>query len=273
MTNPLQKRKNTQSSLNNPRSRSRYRSVARKSRSTVRANPVLAKHWDHSLTPSQNYENLGFVKKLNRLVDPRSDAAQGVKRKGENDGLLEYGENFGVEEVQEIMGDEKEQGPAIGEMKVVRDKDGKILRIAQESNPRKAEISHQGTQAEETWKVARPEDGLADADPQTHTGEKSRRSANRLVEKLEDTAAEYSRGPSAAGARRLSPREREWCTAMVAKHGAEASGDNDGHIKFDWDAMCRDRKMNVMQLSRGQMRQKIKRFLASQGKNAIEIDA
>ena len=265
MGRQLQKRKNTQPSLNTQRSKVHHRTPGQKSRAVIRANPLLAQHWDYTLTPRQNYAKLGLAKHANDKIDPRS---QNATRLGDVGSRKRKRGNVAVGAESQTEGTNN----GIGEMKVVRDPiSGAILRVVQEQ-VQEEETALDGTDAEKTWAQAHLHDGLRDIedrveDDGAHQASKHRE--NRLVDALERDATRQSRGSPAAKQKRLSPREREWCASMVAKHGVAMQGEGVRAVKCDWDAMCRDRKMNVLQLSRGQMREKIGRYLEGEQKVAV----
>lgn len=197
---------------------------------------ALQKHWDETLTDRENYARMGVCKWVNGRVDPRS----GRKRKRE----------------------ESQEREVIGEMSVVRDPvSGAILRIvsAEDKKRRKRGM----TEAEKTWTARRVE---VESDNEAEEAERIVGEGIRLADEFEKEAEIREKAPSAAKSRRLSPRDKDWCARMVAKHqvgGQSSTGEDD--LDLDWEAMCRDRKMNVYQLTKGQMKRKIKQYLQDTG--------
>ncbi len=88
-----------------------------------------------------------------------------------------------------------------------------------------------------------------DNQPIADSGANKRSSKSSVVAQLIEQAAGGVRKPP----RRQSEHEKAWLAALAAKHG-----DNYG-------AMFRDMKMNVMQLSEGDIKRRIRRWREAQG--------
>lgn len=252
MGKQLQTRKNTQPSLRTSRSRSSRQNPARKSKSSILANSILKKHWDHELNARQNYRRMGLLKKVNGRIDPHNGRVVGLARRdGSRDEVLE--KTFKGTKGRTDNEDGNREVAPIAEMKVVRDPvSGAILEVVGSEKTQQSKR----TAAERTWYATGNSDEES-SDEDTENKHVAQTKPSRLADELEYEAAEGAKAPSAATQRKLNPREREWCARMVAKHGVK----NGSHIKCDWNGMCRDGKMNVYQLSKGQMKSKIKRYI------------
>ena len=188
---------------------------------------------------------------------------RGAKRKRGEMGIVDGGAEGGKA---------VEDGAMAGEMRVVRGKDGRILRVVREAGAEKKERREEEverTAAERTWGSRRLE-GEEDGDEEVEPEQDKNGQGTRLVDQLEEQAARQSQGPPASKLKKLSPREKEWCAAMVAKHGVAVEGQDSKSVRFDWEAAFRDSKMNVWQLSKGQMKEKVKRYVAKEHVELIE---
>lgn len=116
------------------------------------------------------------------------------------------------------------------EARVERDADGKIIRVihpeAKHENPLNDPLNDLEDENMEEW------NGLGDG----VQGER-----NGIVEQLEEMASRAAEKKP----RKQSGREREWIARLVGKHGEDVG------------AMMRDRRLNPMQQTEGDIRKRI----------------
>ena len=177
-------------------------------------------------TLSQNYARLGLVAKLGTTaggVEKRAGAKKPAK------------DRFRVKSITQAV---------VGEAKVERDADGKIVRIVRPgqsttANPLRDPLSQFDTDEEadeddgddgEEW------GGLEDDDDD---GE----ARTEVVRQLEEEASR----PVEPTVRRQSSREVEWLERLVAKHGDDTL------------AMARDIKLNPMQQTKADIAKRLKK--------------
>ena len=252
MGRQLQKRKLTQPSLNTPRPRASQRTPSQKAKSDIQSNVLLGKHWDHSITAAENYKRMGVVKRLRGRIDPHGARFDGA------------GLSRGVKRT--VDGEEKNEGVA-DEMKVVRDPiSGAILKVVNGSETTK-KVEKRSTAAQEAWKGRTMPDLLDESDEEEAQSIIRIGGGQTLADEIEVEARIRSRAPSAAKVKRLSPRDKELCARLVDKYGVSG----EGYMECDLHKMCRD-KMNVMQLSHGQIRARMSKYLGGQGKKLVEVD-
>ncbi|KAI9368176.1 ribosome biogenesis protein Nop16 [Aspergillus egyptiacus] len=201
----------------------------------VLGNAIIAENWDRKLTLTQNYRRLGLVHRLN------APTGGSEKRKTED----------GLEEVQDslhIKGsvDAVVKNAAVGETKVERDPEtGKIIRVIR-SNDEEVEVAGHKVRASNPLN-----DPLNDlSDDEDSSKPKSKNPMNDIVRQLEQQAKEAGSVPKKP--RHQSKREEEWIMRLVERHGE------------NYAAMARDRKLNPMQQTEGDLRRRISKWKASQ---------
>ncbi|KAJ5925505.1 hypothetical protein N7454_008144 [Penicillium verhagenii] len=194
----------------------------------VLGNAIIAANWDKDLTLTQNYKNLGLLHKLNAPTGGR-------------------------ERLPGTVGDDathslqiRDSGKAsaqidLGEIRVERDPEtGKILRVIRDDE--QIEV------AGRSHRAANPlNDPLNDIED-TVLDFKNSASGTDVVKKLERQANSEGVAEKAKKPRHLSAREIEWVSRLVEKHGE------------DLMAMVRDRKLNPMQQSVGDLRRRIDKY-------------
>lgn len=130
-----------------------------------------------------------------------------------------------------------------GEVQVVRDADGHILEIIDpEASTKKANPLHD------------PLNDLEDESDGDIHANVAHPTANKVVAQLEaQAAAEEEELARTKKPRQQSTREQEWVESLVEKHGD------------DYSAMFRDRKLNPMQQSEGDLKRRVKKWKAKHG--------
>ena len=224
--------------------RERQKAKARSSVSTVKAknhgrtksgrrkvdflgNKAIAENWDRKQTVTQNYKRLGLSSRLNAATG----GVEKLKPGKENHGV-------GVIAVQKVQPEAKIRTE---EVRVERDGDGNITRVIRPGG-------------EATKRTPNPlndplndlEEEDADEGGVEGTGNKS-----NVVAALEQEAAEEAEKLAKKRPRQQSKREEEWLGRLIARHGQ------------DTRAMARDRKLNPMQQTEGDVQRRLKKWLAS----------
>lgn len=236
-----------------------------KSKKQILNNPIIAANWDSKQTLSQNYARLGLTTRLNKKSGGTERHANATP--GSSLAVHPSGNKSQLKETT-IDGEEDQNADAMPEVRVERDPEtGAILRIIETNAPASRAPSRRLTAAEESLSASRRK-GLNpsseqdmdkqedDAEFSAFTGEHASDgfvgsaaladASNSVFRQLSDAARSAKGQPKAK--RKQSARERDWCARLVAKHGDDIS------------AMFKDRSMNVLQLSQGQLRDKVAVF-------------
>lgn len=224
-----------------------------KSNRKIFNNPIIAANYDPKQTLSQNYRRLGLATKLNNPTGgtekTASTVAQDTPTAPPEDALAIASRNKLPTEV------------AAAETRVERDPaTGKILRIVPDDADPSAPPRTQRAAA------YTPLHGpLNDLDPAASSdsdefhgfddphaaagfvGKRALHSNNPILQQLEAQVARLQGQPKSK--RKQSEREVEWVRALVAAHGD------------DFVAMARDRRLNVMQQSVGDVRRRVRKYL------------
>jgi nucleolar protein 16 len=243
-----------------------------KSKKLLLANPLIAANWDKSQTLAQNYSRLGLARKLNGHtggVDKTSSlhasnvgkTTAGIDSQGDRD-MLDVHSKRGPRVTQIIP----------TEARIERDSEGRIVRIIDDPSavvPEKKEKTWatplndplNAVDDEEEYDSDNPfgaeEDGESGRPMQDRKGHMQHLSAH-VGTSLETNAPQQSvvqqlSAQAAMGGgkkiRKQSPREREWCAALIKKHGMG-----------NWKPMQRDTKLNVMQQSEGDIRKRVETY-------------
>lgn len=244
MARPLQKKKN-KSSLH------RVRQKPKSKRINIKSNPIVAANWYYALPPlslppsttsqpltsihhrdqtqtlSQNYHRLGLSSKLNA---PTGGTEYKVSKSNPKSALA-------------IPSSRAPKSLGTEEVKVVRDPEtGAIVSVqpsAAESRARRNPLND-------------PLNDLSDDDEEGFDGLDGEdvRESKGIVPDLEASAAfEKKKRP-----RLQSERERAWCRGLVDRWGD------------DWGGMVKDRRLNPMQQSEGELRKRVGLWLSRQSR-------
>ncbi|GES65769.1 nucleolar protein 16 [Aspergillus terreus] len=201
----------------------------------VLGNAIIAENWDRKLTLTQNYRRLGLVHRLNA-------PAGGSEKRATKDGTIvtDPEDPLYIKSSTESIA----KSLALGEAKVERDPEtGKIIRVI--GNDDEVEIA--GRKRRRANPLNDPLNDLSDNEEDASAGpNKNGRSA--IVQQLERQADKESSQVAKKKPRHLSKREEEWIQALIQRHGDNIS------------AMVRDRKLNPMQQSEGDLKRRIRKW-------------
>ncbi|KAJ5124483.1 Ribosome biogenesis protein Nop16 [Penicillium bovifimosum] len=199
----------------------------------VLGNQIIADNWDRNLTLTQNYQRLGLMHKLNAPSGGRERLPGKEEEFPENQNSLH------------IRGSAKADAAKLdlGETRVERDPEtGHILRVIHDDEDDKIEIA--GRQRSRKNPLNDPLNELA-----SHSNPLA---DSMIVKQLELQADMEGKTVKAKKPRFQSSREGEWAQRLIEKHG-----DN-------YAAMVRDRKLNPMQQSEGDLRRRLNKWKKSQ---------
>lgn len=190
---------------------------------------------DRKQTLTQNYRRLGLVHRLN------APAGGSEKRR---DGAPEAPEDS-LHINSSAMASTKK---GLGETKVERDPEtGKILRVVRDDDS----FEFAGKKLRRNNPLDDPLDDLSDNEEGSGPIEKQEKPpASAIVQQLEQQADKE--GQVEKKPRHQSRREDEWITRLIEKYGD------------DLTAMARDRKLNPMQQTEGDLRRRIRKWKQSQ---------
>ncbi|KAL5333350.1 nucleolar protein 16 [Aspergillus crustosus] len=204
-----------------------------KKKINVLGNAIIAENWDRHLTLTQNYRHLGLLHRLN------APSGGSEKRKTEK----------GFEDTQDALHikgsvDSVVKNSAIGETQVERDPEtGKIIRVVRKDEE---EIEIAGRKHRASNPLNDPLNELSGGEDDI--APQGKKAKNNIVQQLEAQASvEAPKKP-----RHQSKREDEWITRLVERHGE------------NYAAMSRDRKLNPMQQTPGDLRKRINKWKATQ---------
>jgi len=226
MARPLQKKKN-KSSL--PRVRQKPKSK----RISIKSNPIVAAAWNKSLTLSQNYHRLGLSSKLNA-----STGGTEFKTPQKDDAAEKQGDL--------AIPSSKARKAQVGSVKVVRDETGRITGVVPDGESERKRKRNP---------LNDPMNDLSDSDPEEEEGRPAKISkqdtqARGIVAELEES----SRYEKAQRPRKMSQRDREWLGRLVGRYGE------------DFGAMARDRRMNPMQQTEGDLKRRVVVWMKEEGR-------
>lgn len=193
---------------------------------------ILRLYRDRDLTLTQNYKRLGLLHKLN--------APSGGKER-----LPGQEDPSAAPNSLHITGSGKTATQIeLGETKVERDPEtGKILRVIRDED----EIEIAGRKRRRANPLNDPLNELSDDETEAQLAP-----GTEVVQQLERQANREGQAVKSKKPRHLSQREVEWITKLVEKHGENLA------------AMVRDRKLNPMQQSEGDLRRRINRWKKAQ---------
>ncbi|KAJ5634661.1 Ribosome biogenesis protein Nop16 [Penicillium herquei] len=227
----LQKRKN-RSGLSKARAKNNRLKSGNK-KINVLGNAIIAENWNKELTLTQNYKNLGLLHKLNAPAGGRE------RLPGTEDDIK-------ASHSLQIRGSAKADAQIeLGEIQVERDPEtGKILRVIREEE----QIEVAGRKLRAANPLNDPLNDLEAKEAELQ----SRAPGTSIVQQLERQADLEGVAGKAKKPRHQSSREGEWISRLVAKYGD------------DVNAMFRDRKLNPMQQSVGDLRRRINKWKKTQ---------
>lgn len=184
------------------------------------------------MTLTQNYRRLGLVHRLN------APAGGSEKRR---DGVTEEPTDSLHINGSAVANTKK----GLGETKVERDPEtGKIMRIVRDDDM----IEFAGQKLRRTNPLGDPLDDLSDGAAEDEGDEGVKGTDSAIVQQLERQADKEGRAVQNKKPRHQSKREDEWITMLIEKHGDDVT------------AMARDRKLNAMQQTEGDLRRRIRKW-------------
>lgn len=190
---------------------------------------------DKKLTLTQNYKRLGLLHKLNAPTG-------GQERLPGQEDLPETSNSL------HINGSAKAASQIdVGETRVERDPEtGKILRVIRDED----EMEVAGRKLRRSNPLNDPLNDLSDDEAEGNIT--STAPATSIVQQLERQADLEGVVSKAKKPRHQSTREQDWIARLVEKYGD------------DYTAMARDRKLNPMQQSEGDLRRRINKWKKTQ---------
>ncbi|PGH35761.1 nucleolar protein 16 [[Emmonsia] crescens] len=235
----LQKRKNRSGA---PRVKQRANRLKNGNKKiNVLGNAIIAQNWDKKLTLTQNYRRLGLASQLNAPTggaEKKLDDPSNGQQRADSLHLLS---STTVKVLKPT------------EARVERDPDtGRILRVIYPENNDEVEIA--GRKRRKANPLEDPLNEVGDFDlNDTTMSIPGNMSSSAVVQALERQAALEEEALKKKQPRQQSRREEEWLERLVAKHGDNV------------DAMVRDRRLNRMQQTEGDIRRRLKKWKERRG--------
>ncbi|OJD25862.1 nucleolar protein 16 [Blastomyces percursus] len=235
----LQKRKNVSGA---PRVKQRSNRLKNGNKKiNVLGNAIIAQNWDKKLTLTQNYRRLGLASQLNAPTG-------GAERK-----LADFSTGQQHTDSLHLLPSSttlKMLKPT--EARVERDPEtGRILRVIHPENDDKVEIA--GRKRRKANPLEDPLNEVSQASLGNSSMSIPGSMSSAVVQALERQAALEEESLKKKQPRHQSKREEEWLERLVAKHG-----DNVG-------AMVRDRRLNPMQQTEGDIKRRLKKWKERRG--------
>lgn len=191
---------------------------------------------DRNLTLTQNYQRLGLMHKLNAPSGGRERLPAKDEQFPENKNSLHIRGSAKADAAKLDLGSTRvERDPETGAiLRVIHDDDDDSIEVAGRRLSRKNPLNDPLNALESGEVESNP---LADS---------------IIVQQLERQADQEGKTVRAKKPRFQSTREGEWAQRLIEKHGE------------DFTAMARDRKLNPMQQSVGDLRRRINKWKKSQ---------
>ncbi|PGH12161.1 nucleolar protein 16 [Helicocarpus griseus UAMH5409] len=238
----LQKRKNRSGAPRVKQKSNRLKNGNKKI--DVLGNPIIAENWDKKLTLTQNYRRLGLAAKLN--------APTGGAEKNRQQASNDQQQPTDSLHVLSSAVSTKKLRPT--EARVERDPEtGKILRVIHPEDEEQVEIAGRKRRKANPLEDPLNEVEDIDIDQQATASAPTNAPSSAVVQQLERQAALEEEALMKKQPRGQSKREEEWLERLVAKYGDNVS------------AMVRDRKLNPMQQTAGDISRRLRKWNASRG--------
>ncbi|KAI5288000.1 Nucleolar protein 16 [Ascosphaera aggregata] len=239
MGREIQKKKN-RSGITRVKQKTK-RTKAGKKKIDVLGNAIIAANWDKNLTLAQNYRKLGLSASLNAPTG------------GTEHRPAEAGGEVPLDPLHNLSG--PNISAAAAEVRVERDPEtGAILRVIRAEDEeievagvRRKKMNPLNDPLVDVFNAASTSTGVAPA-----TQEERAAATSEVVLQLEAQAAMEEEALKHRKPRHMSQREVEWIEKLVAKHGDNIM------------AMVRDRKLNPMQQTEGDIKRRLRKYRESQ---------
>lgn len=184
------------------------------------------------MTLTQNYRRLGLVHRLN--------APTGGSERRRDGGSEEPADSLHIDGSAAAAAKK-----GLGETRVERDPEtGNILRVVQDDDT----VEFAGERHRRANPLDDPLNDLSDDEGDDHPRQVQRGANPAIVQQLERQADQQDHSVQSRKPRHQSKREDEWITRLVEKHGDNLA------------AMTRDRKLNPMQQTEGDIRRRIRKW-------------
>ncbi|ODV92617.1 hypothetical protein CANCADRAFT_147638 [Tortispora caseinolytica NRRL Y-17796] len=215
----------------NPRQKRKNRSSIKKQtrkqkskhrKVSIKSNPLIAANWDRNETLEQNYQRLGLKSRLGKQTGGVEKVFKPNKRTDE------WASSEDENESEAVLKSTK--GPKPGTGRIIRHEDGSVT----------VEYGTYKIDSDSDNNNDNDDDNDSDNDSDEFTGFDDK----PVVRALEEQAKNGITKP-----RWQSDREVEWIQRLVEKHG-----DN-------YEAMFRDKKLNIYQQSVGDLKRRVKKYL------------
>ncbi|KAF2122880.1 ribosome biogenesis protein Nop16 [Lophiotrema nucula] len=209
-----------------------------KSKKKLLQNPIIAANWNQRETLSQNYRRLGLTSRLNHATGGTEKTIRLLGLNDPNSSRADTAANSTANKLNIVSKAKAQDAMETEEVEVERDPEtGKIIRVvndpaAQKYNPLNDPLNEIEEEDGEEW------NGFA------MVPEEDEASENPVIRQLEEAA----RNGVKKAPRKQSSREEEWIERLVEKYGD------------DYSRMFRDRKLNPMQQSEGDIRRRVKKW-------------
>lgn len=191
------------------------------------------------MTLTQNYRRLGLVHRLNA-------PSGGSEKRVTKDGSIEEVPEDSLHIKGSATASAKQA--AMGETRVERDPEtGKIIRVIHDDD----EIVVGGRKLKKSNPLNDPLNDLSDDESAGTQSQPRSKSTSAIVQQLERQADQEGQAVKSKKPRHQSKREEEWITRLIERHGE------------NYSAMARDRKLNPMQQSEGDLKRRIRKWKAS----------
>ncbi|KAL4933063.1 nucleolar protein 16 [Aspergillus undulatus] len=205
-----------------------------KKKINVLGNQIIADNWDRKATLTQNYRRLGLMHRLNA-------PSGGSEKRKTAGGSEDVGNSLHIKGSVDAQ-----KNAAVKDVKVERDPEtGKIIRVIR---PEDDEVEIAGRKVRASNPLNDPLNDISEVE--IEVAPQGKKSSNNIVQQLESQADAEGSVPKKP--RHQSTRETEWITRLVERYG-----DN-------YAAMARDRKLNPMQQTAGDLRRRISKFKANE---------
>ncbi|ETN37990.1 uncharacterized protein HMPREF1541_07613 [Cyphellophora europaea CBS 101466] len=220
-----QQKKKARSSISKSRPKNSKRTKTGRVKVNFGNNELLSKNWDRKETLSQNYARLGLS---SRLVAPSGGVERHSQRKAKS---FADTDTLAIPSARDT-GRLKPQ-----EVRVERDAEGNIVKVVRPESEEEGVFNPLNDPLNEIEAV---QPARTRSEAKVGIVEELERQAAKEAEQLE-----AKRRP-----RQQSSREEEWIAKLVEKHGDDIS------------AMVRDKKLNPMQQTQGDIGRRVKKWRA-----------